>query len=158
MIRGERGRLVVGCAGWVTLSLAACSDGVTCGPGTVNRDGVCLPNAQAGSGGGATTGGTGASTGTAGGGGAGGEGAGGPVDPGYPDFATVDVLSVAIRTGSGPFDGTDANGLSLCLNATECFPSTPPTSTTSGSARSTSTISRESPCRGRRWIASSSAA
>ncbi len=113
----------MGCAGWVTLSLAACSDGVTCGPGTVDRDGVCLPNAQAASGGGATTGGTGASTGTAGGGGAGGEGAGGPVDPGYPDFPeTVDVLSVAIRTGSGPFDGTDANGLSLCLNATECFP------------------------------------
>jgi alkaline phosphatase D len=104
--------------------LAACGDTRTCGAGTVEKDGVCVADDATGSGGAAATSGTGgSSTTSSSAGGAGGTGGGGPVDPGYPDYPdTIDVLSVAIRTGSGAFDGTDANGLSLCLNATACFP------------------------------------
>ena len=48
---------------------------------------------------------------------------GGPVDPGLPTFpTTIDHLSFAVLTGAGVNDGTDANTLSLCLTATDCFP------------------------------------
>ncbi|MBM4360510.1 MAG: alkaline phosphatase family protein [Deltaproteobacteria bacterium] len=50
--------------------------------------------------------------------GAGGEGgAGGQAGP-----KVVGHLSVAMRTGDGPNDGTNKNELSLCLTATDCFP------------------------------------
>jgi len=40
--------------------------------------------------------------------------------PTFP--ATVGTLTVGLRTGTGTNDGTDTNTLSLCLNATDCFP------------------------------------
>ena len=44
-------------------------------------------------------------------------------DPGPPVFpATVGIVSLAVRTGDGANDGTDANDLSLCLSASDCFP------------------------------------
>ena len=47
----------------------------------------------------------------------------GVVDPGLPSFpATIGTLSVALRTGNGADDGTDANEISLCLNEARCFP------------------------------------
>jgi len=77
--------------------------------------------------------------GTGGFGGANAEGVGGsggqePDPSGVGGYATTGVggtgggspivghLSVALRTGTGEFDGTDANELSLCLDATHCFP------------------------------------
>ena len=46
----------------------------------------------------------------------------GCVDPGLPAFPSViDILTIAIRTGDGVNDGTDANQLSLCLTATDCW-------------------------------------
>jgi alkaline phosphatase D len=47
---------------------------------------------------------------------------GGPL-PAPPQFpATIGTLTVGLRTGTGPFDGTNSNTLSLCLNATACMP------------------------------------
>lgn len=44
-------------------------------------------------------------------------------DPGPPSYpATVDRLTVEVRTGSGTFDGTDNGGISLCLTETDCLP------------------------------------
>lgn len=42
-----------------------------------------------------------------------------PPPPVFPDV--IDHLSFAVLTGSGVNDGTDANSLSLCLDATHCF-------------------------------------
>lgn len=54
-----------------------------------------------------------------------------PPPPGLPPVATppapvtfpatIDHLSVTIRTGARPNDATDANKISLCLNATACY-------------------------------------
>lgn len=112
-------------------SLTACGEGATCGPGTRLEGDACVPDGEGGAGAGVSAGGAGGqpvtggggSGAATGGGGDGGSGAGGPVDPGFPDFPdVVDHLSLAIRTGAGTYDGTDANSLSLCLNATDCFP------------------------------------
>ncbi|MBM4374564.1 MAG: alkaline phosphatase family protein [Deltaproteobacteria bacterium] len=54
-------------------------------------------------------------TGSGGAGGVGG-GSGGSM----PDV--LSHLSLAMRTGSGPNDGTDKNELALCLTSTDCFP------------------------------------
>ena len=43
-------------------------------------------------------------------------------DPGPPPTpSTIDVLSIALRTDYGLYDGTDANQLSVCLTANDCF-------------------------------------
>jgi len=45
------------------------------------------------------------------------------VDPGPPEFPpTIGTLSVSVRTGAGVNDGSNANRMSVCLNATRCFP------------------------------------
>lgn len=105
---------------------AACGDSeLTCDEGEVAEDGACVPSSgvttSTGSGAGA---GSGSGANGAGGSGAdGGGGAGGVIDPGYPPFPEViGTLSIAILTGSGTNDGTDANALSVCLSETDCFP------------------------------------
>ncbi|MBK6517378.1 MAG: alkaline phosphatase family protein [Polyangiaceae bacterium] len=116
----------------LTALLAAgvsCSDDTACGPGTTLEGDTCVAEGAGGAGGaGSSVGGAGglAAGGQSPSGGApaggGGEGGGGPIDPGYPDFPdVVGHLTVAIRTGAGTFDGTDANSLSFCLTADDCF-------------------------------------
>ena len=106
---------------------AGCTDDALCGPGTRLDGGVCVPD-TAGAGAAGAAGGQGGSGAAGGQGGAGaasqggGPTGGGPVDPGYPEYPEIiDHLTIAIRTGDGPNDGTNANALSLCLTQTACF-------------------------------------
>lgn len=46
-----------------------------------------------------------------------------PTPPPPPTFpTTIDVLTIGVRTAPTTYSGTDANTLSLCLNANTCFP------------------------------------
>lgn len=114
-----RSALTVVAALSAAFTLASCGDSeLACGEGEVEQDGACVPDSPT------ATSASGTSAGASGTGGdsSGGGGAGGVVDPGYPEFPEViGTLTIAIRTGSGVNDGTDANSLSLCLSDTDCF-------------------------------------
>ncbi|HMV70134.1 MAG TPA: alkaline phosphatase D family protein, partial [Myxococcota bacterium] len=51
-----------------------------------------------------------------------GDGAGCGVEPSPTFPEVIGTLHIGLLTGSGVNDGTDSNQLSLCLNATACFP------------------------------------
>jgi len=108
----------------VLASACSESDATSSGAGGASAtNGSTTGAGGAGAGTTAGTGGAGGALASGGAGGAGGEGAGEPIDPGYPVFPEViGRLSFAVRTGPGANDGTDQNQLSLCLNATACFP------------------------------------
>jgi alkaline phosphatase D len=89
-------------------SASACPQALECGPGTLERDGVCLPADEA------PTFPPGDDDDD--------DTPAPPPDPGYPEYPdVVDQLSISIRTGDGVFDGTDENDLDVCLKATSCY-------------------------------------